>query len=327
MWILGSPLREFSYFILPGLLALAVSFLFPNLGETSLFYALLGTALVDNGHVHTTLWRTYLHPAERSSHKAYLLVPISLLILFFIWHYTGAPYLWNFVVYSTLFHHVRQFYGTSKWYQSLNKRTDKYSDACLYILLILPLIAFHFRPEINLSIYSERDIFFYPNTLGLKITVVLFFGCLGAWLIHEGMLWRKGIREVNRVLSIAWPVSVYSYCFFFGENMTQILFPLFFVHGIAYFGMLGRSLHRTQASRFQSETKAIIIVIVTAFFLGGFNSYLENLMLEENERSLLLMSSMTTLLLTPLFCHYIFDAIIWKKSHREAKLVFSTNQA
>ena len=33
---------------------------------------------------------------------------------------------------------------------------------------------------------------------------------------------------------------------------------------------------------------------------------------------------LNALYLTPLFCHFVFDAYIWKSRHREAKLVFAT---
>jgi hypothetical protein len=50
---------------------------------------------------------------------------------------------------------------------------------------------------------------------------------------------------------------------------------------------------------------------------------MEENVISMHERSLL-STVIIGLWLTPLFCHYAFDAWIWKKSHRESALVVGT---
>ena len=111
MWILKTRLREFFFMYLPGLLAVLAAIFLPDLGEESLLYGLLAMGVIDSGHVYTTMWRTWLHKEEIVTDKLYIFFPIAFFFLFTIWFYLGLPFLWTFVVYSTLYHHTRQVYG------------------------------------------------------------------------------------------------------------------------------------------------------------------------------------------------------------------------
>lgn len=324
MWILGSLRSEMLFFLLPGLFSIVVAILSPNLGETSIVYAILATGLIDSGHVYTTAWRTYLNPSERSSRYIYWLIPLIFFFFFGTWYFTQLPYLWNFIVYATLYHHVRQVYGFSKWYQSLNKRSDKISDFFLYALALLPIIIYHFRPGVIGSYYSEQDLFLFPDAIWLQRLLLVYSFFVLSWIIYEARLWIQNTREPNRIFSILYPASIYAYCFLLGQTITQVLFPLLFVHGIAYFGVMGQTLHRTQKKRFTTAKLALVLVLVTATIFGLSESWFEEEFYELNRDNPLWMTSIIIgLSLTPLFCHYAFDALIWKRNHREGQDVFT----
>lgn len=323
MWILKTFPREISFFYLPGLFSIALAILFPDLGEVSLLYAFIATAFIDSGHVYTTLWRTYFHADERKSHWGYVVWPVFFCVLFTLWYYFSIPGLWSFVVYSTLYHHVRQFYGYSKWYQGLNRVADKNSDYYLYTFALVPILAYHFRTNVVLGYYSEKDLFSYPDEnifIALKILWILIFV---SWIVRERKIWTRGRHELNRLLSVAFPALIYAYCFFIGRTLTQVLFPLLFVHGISYFGVMGQSLERTQTNRFRSQWIALAAVLITAIIFGPLESWFE-----ENATDVvqglpgMVTALMIGLSLTPLYCHYAFDALIWRRSHREASVVF-----
>jgi hypothetical protein len=324
MWILNSPKLELSFIYIPGLIGIIIGVMFPNLGNSSFLYALLAMSIIDSGHVYTTLWRTYLYKKELISSKRYLIFPILSFLLFFAWNSSGLPGLWKFVVYSTLFHHVRQIYGLSKWYQNLNKRSDKLSDFFLYTLSILPIITYHFRSGAIAQYNTIYDLFLFPNILIVRILTILFFGFLLAWIYYEKKLWEKGVKEINRVISIAYPTIIFSYCFFIGETLTQVLIPLLFIHGISYIGIMGITLKRTQKIKFSSFSKAIFVIIFTATTLGICEAWIEQNVIELSNPSFL-NSLFIGIYLTPLFCHYYFDSVIWKKGHWESNEILTAS--
>lgn len=323
MWILGNFRKEFLFLYLPALISVAVSLISPDLGGVSAFYYLLATGVIDSGHVYTTVWRTYFHSEERSSHHAYLWMPFFFFLLFGIWFYLGIPHLWAFVVYATLYHHVRQVYGFSKWYQKLNHRADKISDGFLYILSYLPMVIYHFRENAISNYYTEGDLFLYPSPAIHKVLMVLYVFVAVSWIVYEFTLKKKGIVEINRVISVGLPASIYAFCFLYGKTVTQVLFPLLFLHGIAYFAVMGQTLNRTQ-KKFTSAGFALLIVIGTAVVMGLGESWWEEAIVNfDKGDEPVLRSIVVGLWLTPLFCHYAFDAIIWRKGHRESAVVFA----
>jgi hypothetical protein len=321
MWILGSFKKEASFFFVPGLLSVLIAISFPHLGESSLLYGLLATALIDSGHVYTTAWRTFFHKEERQSSRAlYLLFPVFFFLIFFIWFATGARGLWMFVVYSTLFHHIRQVYGFSKWYQALNKRSDQSSDFFLYSLALIPIIAYHFRPGAIANYYTMNDLFLFPQLDIFKSFIMIYATFLSGWIIYELRSWKQGKREINRIFSIAFPAFIYGYCFFFGKTLTQTLFPLLFIHGVSYCAVISQSLYRTQPMKFKNLLLSSTIVIVTAVLFGLTESWMESHIPIDSPGSIL-GGVLVGFWLTPLFCHYLFDAIIWKRNHRESAKV------
>ncbi len=324
MWILSTPLREFSYLYAPGLLAVAASLLWPDLGDESLLYGILAMGIIDSGHVYTTIWRTWLHPEEVKSRAGYWFFPLLFCAVFTMWFYLEIPYLWAFVVYATFYHHARQVYGFSKWYQKLNRRNDKFSDYVIYFLALFPLIIYHFRPEAIGNYYTENDLFLYPWNELRDVLLFIYFAAVFGWIFREMKLWQSGIRETNRIFSIACPGIIYAYCFLVGTTITQILFPLLFLHGVAYFGVMGQSLRRTQ-KRFNGKYLAILTVLVTAVVFGLSEAWFEENIVPRGLGDNAWLSALVVgISLTPLFCHYAFDAIIWRKNHRESAIVFAS---
>ncbi len=308
---------------LPGLLAVIAAIFSPNLGEESLLYGMLALGVIDSGHVYTTMWRTWLHKEEVITEKLYFFFPVAFFLLFATWFYFELPYLWSFVVYSTLYHHTRQVYGFSKWYQKLNKRQDNESDRYLYFFAYFPMVIYHFRPEAIGSYYTDTDLFLYPQPVLRDFLLYFYLMVAMTWGYREWRLWQSGIREPNRILSVAYPGVIYAFCFLVGNTVTQILFPLLFIHGIAYFGVMGQSMSKTQR-RFQNEGIAILVVLVTAVVFGLTESWFEeNFVGHKLGENPILNSFIIGLSLTPLYCHYAFDAMIWRKNHREAGLIFS----
>lgn len=323
-WIFGSPTKDFTFLYLFSPLCLLITFISPNLGDESLLFAILATAWIDSGHVYTTIWRTYWNKEERNSHPKYIWTPLLVFIFFFVLFILKIKWVWPLVAYATLFHHIRQNYGVLRWYENINQRQDKKSHFFLYALSILPMIIFHFRLDApQRGYFSSQDVFLYPDFKLNQISLILWVHAVVFWLMNEFKLYRSGKRELNRFLSVAMPAVMYGTCFMLGKTLTQILFPLLFLHGISYLALISHSLTRTQAEKFKTYARTFLIVGVSAVIFGSLEAWSEeNLLVFRIEKLTPITSAALALYLTPLFSHYIFDSWLWKKTHREAALIY-----
>lgn len=316
-WIFESFRKDMAFLYLPAFLGLLIAIFMPTLGDDSVIYALLIAGVLDSGHAYTTWWRTFLNKEERqSSRKYYLYAPLVIFFFFLAWSYSEIPGIWSFAVYAFFYHHVRQVYGFSKWYQYLNRSYRKTSDYFLYALMALPLVIYHFRDRVLTTYYTPNNLFSYPNPQLQHIFTLIYSFVAMAWILYEVSIWKKGARELNRFLSILLPGLVFAYCFLVGRTITDAIFPFLILHAAAYFAIMGQSLHRTQKQKFQSFGKAITIVIFTAAFFGLSESFFEENILGHQFNQVLVFA----FYLTPLFVHYYHDAIIWKRRHREGDL-------
>lgn len=327
MWILGSFQKDLLCLYIPALVSVSLAVIYPELGETSLIYGLVAMAVVDSGHVYTTIWRTYLHEKKIPRTILYNFTPFLFFIFFGLWYQFRIPGLWAFVTYATFFHHIRQSYGISKWYQVLNSRSDKTSDYFLYVLSVLPFLAYHFRSGNPEGYYSVSYVIVKPNETIFRNLSLAWCVFLFSYSLFEIKRWHEGKRELNRVCSVTIPTLCYGYCFFFGKNLSQILFPLLMLHGCSYMAILIHSLNRTQKERFKTPLVALLIVALTAMVFGLTESWIEDeLLFSDLPYPRWLRSLLVGLTLSPLYCHYLFDAFIWKRSHFEASLIYSRSK-
>ncbi len=329
MPILGSLRRDLGFLVLPGLLGITVGRFFSDEAFWATAYLFFVTAVVDSGHVYTTLLRTYLNPGERR-HWIYWIVPPLVALFFTCWFFFRIPGVWSFVVYATAFHHIRQFYGVTRWCQKANGRLCLPTGRYLYALTVIPLVLYHFRPGAKGQFYSDNDLFLYPQLTLFQGGVLLYGVVVLSWLIFEWGLYRRSKRwEMTRFLSVAGPAALYALAFFFGENAVQILLPLMLAHGIGYFGMMALSLNRTLPRRYPTWPLALGAVCMVALVLGAFAGWVEKDAVDFETNYFLRQwewreSLIQGLYLVPLFTHFILDAFIWRGKHREAKAIFAT---
>ncbi|MEK6556026.1 MAG: hypothetical protein AABZ31_12345, partial [Bdellovibrionota bacterium] len=298
----------------------------PHFASESFFYALIATVIIDSGHVYTTLWRTYFHSDEvKTDPLTYILTPLLIVLCFFFWAYLQFPGLWSFIVYATLFHHIRQNYGLLKWYEKLNKRSSKVSTYFLWAFSLLPIIAYHFREGVFTGYYSGADLVMFSSPVAFQITLVFWFAALGAWLTYEYVQFKNNVREPNRALFLLFIGAQYAVCFFIGRRAYEVLFPLLIAHGLTYFVLMSHALVRTQKQRFKTFGLALVVIVLTALFFGFSENYVEEHFI--NFKSDFTFTWLSALVLgfylTPLFTHFALDAFIWKKHHREAQNIYN----
>lgn len=317
--IFGSKWADAAWLYAPGVIALALAALIPQSPDSAFYivFAFVALSSLDSGHVYATLWRTYLNPQERKRSSIYLWMPIAIFVLFFVWLRWEWPYLGAFIVYATLFHNVRQFFGISKWYQRLNGRFSRDSDRLLYTLCGLPVFIAHFRSDLEWnSYYTEKDVFIWPNPAFESLSLKIYLTVVVLWIAFEiHSYWNY--RDLSRTLSVFLPALLYGCCFLLGRNMVQILFPLVVSHGLAYIGLVALSVHRL-SDRKRQFAQTVGWVLATAVVLGAAEHFAEGELSFTDPRQ----AFWTALILVPLFCHYVFDAFLWKKTHPEAELLF-----
>ena len=222
MWIFGRSGLDFLLLIVPAYITLLTAFLFP-IDSNSILAIVAGLIIwnfSDVGHVYLTIWRTYTHPSELKSDRSYLYAPILLVIGLSSWLYFRIPYFWSFIVYFTLFHILRQFYGITKWYQKLEGDKSPWPGRFVYMLTLIPILTLSFR-DVNIALYTHHDFLLYPNLFLLQICKGLFFICLGAWLLYEIFTFRGLSSSAGRFFSILTPAITYGIGLIWGENALQ----------------------------------------------------------------------------------------------------------
>jgi hypothetical protein len=316
MWIWGSFTKDSLWLFLPGLLTVFVARLIPEDHDSVAFlaFAFITLGFLDSGHVYATLWRTYFHPREWRRSRVYWIVPAALFAIFFCWVFFQIRYLSAMIVYATLFHNIRQFYGISKWYQKLNGLMRVDSDRFLYFLSVMPMFMAHFRVDFP---YEIPGVSMYPHA-GLFASFTWLYGLvICGWILFETQAFRQS-RDWNRTLSVAFPAALYGFTFLGAQTPAQILFPLVVSHGLAYIGLVSLSVERTRVVT-ASPVKIVFLVLVTAVFFGGAERVFEYVWLDlANPRKAVL----AAIYLTPLFSHYVFDAFLWKRTHPESELIY-----
>lgn len=333
-WILGSFGADGAAILFPGALALPLAW---ALSDTPLFVGLTLLALVavDSGHAYSTVWRTYFRSEERRSSAVYWAVPLGIVAVMTAWFASGIPHAWKFVLYLTMFHHFRQYYGMLRWYERLNARTCRASGLFLYGLAILPFALLHVRPEPRLSLityYSAENLFIADApavwSAGLKVYAALW--C--AWLAFEARLWARGVREPNRLLAVFAPSALAAYCFLYGTDVATLVLPMVFNHGVPYYAVLSLSLNRLDPERYRTLAWTVLLIVASGAVFGAVANMLSILTLSlprdyTVQPVRLWEAAALAAYLIPRFGHYLLDAYIWTGRHREAKVVYGLSTA
>lgn len=303
---------------LPGVLAIILSHTLLNEPSTALLVSLIAVAVLDAGHVYTTIWRTYLQANERSRTYVYLLMPIGFFVLFFSWVHFKWVYLGAFVTYVTAFHNIRQLLGISRWYQKLNKQWSRISDIFLYLSCVFPFLIFHFRSNIpNPQQYVQSELFLYPHPQIHQILLGIYGFLILVWVGFEAYRLFK-YKDLTRTLSVFFAGVFYGFALIKGQTLAQILFPLIVSHGVSYLALMDFSMRRINPLIYKGVLPIILLVITTAFF-GGFKYWLEKVLLPGQPWQAFFIA----VILTPLFCHYAIDGFLWKRTHPDSKKIYT----
>ena len=106
-----------------------------------------------------------------------------IILFFFVWHFFQIPYLWSFVIYSTLFHYIRQTYGFLRWYEILEKKKFNHAKTITYFSAILPVVGVHFKEGFNPLYYSNEDLINYPNEILYNCFLASYGLFIAGWVV------------------------------------------------------------------------------------------------------------------------------------------------
>jgi hypothetical protein len=324
MWILSTYRRDLLWLYLPGACALLLSFrLVHDDGSAAFFlFAFLAQGFFDSGHVYTTVWRTYFDRTElRRRRWLYGLLPLFVFGVSLSLGTYSLKILGAVVLYATIYHNIRQFYGLSKWYQRLSGHSRPWSDRFLYLLCAGPFFMAHFRPGVAWpKVYLGQDLLVYRSTAVYSALAALYIFVMIAWALYEWRLWQQN-PEPGRIFSVGFPALLYGLAFVHGRSLSQILFPLVVSHGCTYLVLTAVSMKRIGRIKFPLAaivgavlTTALIFGAVDALYGGGLSD-------SESPR----MTVWIALFLTPLFCHYIFDGFLWTRRHPDAARIYGVS--
>ncbi|MBT7609054.1 MAG: hypothetical protein HN576_04820 [Bacteriovoracaceae bacterium] len=329
-WILNSYRKDLFLILVPGFFVFIIFYLISNSGDDQYleYFSFFVFAIIDSGHVYTTLWRTYFNKDERSQDKRYLYVPIGIFVVIFSWHSLQLPYLWSFLFYTTIYHHLRQYYGVLKWYEKKSQSFSIYSGRILYVLCALPMIASHFRSNLTMHFYTANDFLSYPDPFLLLVTGSLHFILFFIWLGYELYCYKNKTFNKNRFFALLIPITLYSLVSYLAKDTAEVLMPLIIAHGIPYIAMMTIAMKRGQSDQYKSYKKIIILLVSTAIFFGCLEFSFERYGIDLDDKYILISpktweSLLVGLYLIPVLCHFYFDSIIWRRNHRESDQIFN----
>ena len=277
---------------------------------------LVVSIVLDNGHVYMTYSRVF---REYSEDKVFFItVPILIFFVFFMWLSNDVPYFWSFVVYATFFHFARQIYGINRWYMKKDGMSSKIHDFIIYAIVILPILSMHFNPYFTVMFYTPNDFYTYKSEMLYNLVIDVNILIVVAWVLVELIDYRK-TKEINlyRVIFVFSNIILFGAVGYFARTAEEVIVPVMMAHGFQYLVLSTKTenkLHNISAKKIA----AILLFLATVF--GGLDTYFQSLFDMSNSylfNYTELDKVLLSLLLVPLFSHYIYDMRIWKKSYFE----------
>jgi hypothetical protein len=291
--------------------------------------------LCDVAHVWSTLFRTYLDPAERRARpRLLLLVPLVGLAASVALVSLGEHVFWRALAYLAIFHFVRQQYGWVSLYRARGGESGRVGrvidTAAIYAATLWPLLYWHTHVPRRFSWFVPGDVVALPSFL-LPAATVAYVLALTAYALRSASAWLRrrpnpGKDVVVVTTAVAWYVGIVAFDSDYAFTVTNV-----FMHGIPYFALV--YVHARARSAAAPATPAArvpltriltrnVLVYLSVLWLVAFA---EELLWDRavwHERAWLfgdawsigaLQLVVVPLLALPQLTHYVLDGFIWRR--------------
>lgn len=332
-WVRSAP---FDLLLLAGtpLLAAAAVWLVPSLrsGGVPPWGWLLLVVGADVAHVWSTLWRTYLDPAELARRPAlYSTVPVLCWAAgALVYRAFGPLGFWRVLAYLAVFHFIRQQYGFLRLYQRLEGPPSPFDDAldraALYGGMLYPLVYWHAVPSRAFEWFVAGDFVRLPGFLAVPAAWA-YAAALGAWGLRQAWRAREGGLHPGRLAVVlgtaaAWWTGIVACDSDLAFTFTNVL-----AHGVPYFALMWvatpRAPGRAAALPRAAWGAAFLLVPFALAYIeeGAWDLlfwkehagvFLGLSALPAPELGLSAAAVLAPLLALPQATHYVLDAYIWR---------------
>lgn len=297
--------------------------------------------LCDVAHVWSTIFRTYLDPAERRARpKLLAFVPAVGLAASIALVSFGELAFWRALAYLAIFHFVRQQYGWVSLYRAragekgrLGRAID---TAAIYAATVWPLLYWHTHVPRRFSWFVPGDVVALPSFV-MPAATVAYVVALAAYAARSLTMWLRrapnpGKDVVVVTTALAWYTGIVAFDSDYAFTVTNV-----FMHGIPYFALVyvharARSAGAALASPASPAPVAApslarrltrnVLVYLAVLWLVAFT---EELLWDRavwHDRGWLfgegwsigaLKLVVVPLLALPQLTHYVLDGFIWRR--------------
>ncbi len=328
IWLFG-PATDLVLFLMPAVVALALVPFAPPSGELPLPGWVIAVLVVDVEHVWSTLFRTYLDPAERRRHRRIfrwtpLLAYLGALLLASI----SVAWFWTVLAYLAVFHFVRQQYG---WVALCHKKApprpwERWLDlAAIHLATLVPLFWWHAHLPRNFDWFLPGDFVltvppWFASLLWIPYWAVLaLFVARQLWLLSQEL--PLPITKVVVVLTTAacWGVGIVATNSDWSFTLTNVL-----IHGVPYLGLVwryGKSTEHPEAPYLDRLFAAPWLALVLLLSLAWGEEWAWDRLFWHAQADLFpgpqfelaaLTPFVLALLALPQLTHYVLDGFIWR---------------
>lgn len=340
-WLFGRTLDLFTFGGV-ALVAIALALAAPSLGlagSSPAWVFLVFVVGVDVAHVYSTVFRTYLDPAElRARPQLYAGIPIACFCAGLLLHAASSGLFWRILAYVALFHFVRQQVGFGAIYRARAREPRSFKwldDAALYAASVGPVVYWHTHPR-AFSWFLDGDFLDAPAP-SVGLAALALEGCiLVAYFIRAIVRTRAGEPNFGKDILVAstaatWFVGIVATNSDFQFTVANVL-----PHGVAYFVLL-----YAYARERHVDLRRGAFARVLRAGVAGFAALLLALAFAEEflwdqlvwhahpelfgtalfvHESPMLQSLFVAALATPQATHYVLDAFLWRSRDRNLAL-------
>jgi hypothetical protein len=281
-----------------------------------------GVLLIDVAHVWSTLFRTYLDPAElRRRPLLYAVVPIAGLAVGIGLYSFGSRVFWRCLAYLAVFHFVRQQYGWVMLYRARcgeRDRLGKWIDSvAIYLATIYPLVHWHSHLPRRFWWFLRGDFEQIP-VLAAELLEPVYWFALAIYFVRTA--WRgfpnPGKDLVVFTTALCWYVGIVAINSDYAFLVTNVV-----IHGIPYLVIVYwyGFVRGTRPKAGHARTLAYFIATVWVL------AFAEELLWDKavwKDREWLFGPAwelerwkwlLVPLLALPQLTHYVLDGFIWRR--------------